>query len=196
MPLRVPFSSALLFALAGCSATNDGATTPTASAAPEPTASAAVEPDEDDPAPRPLEVKGWSDGEPYKPVQAVATATFKRDGKVHVVLEVVEKERDCATKPKAKKGDRSLAIALPWEGGSKLDLSAPPPDMSFNPNKMKKWTGTRWDEISGWKAPFGSVTVFEAPQKSGEKGRIRLKLRSGSVRMRGDLPVLLCVDAV
>lgn len=186
----------LLLSMIACGGSGTGAGTPTASATAEPTASAPPEPDEDDPAPRPLEVKGWVEGQQYEPALAIGTATFKLGGKVHLVLEFLEKERDCAAKPKAKKGDRALALAIPWEGGTKLDLSAPPPDMNFNPNKMKMWSGTRWDEISSWKAPFGTVTVFEAPTKSGEKGRIRLKLRSGPVKMRGDVPVLLCVDAI
>ena len=92
----------LLLSLVGCSGTGTAAATPTASATAEPTASAPAEPDEDDPAPRELEVKGWSDGEPYKPVVAMGTATFKRDGKVHLVLELAEKERTCATKYKAQ----------------------------------------------------------------------------------------------
>lgn len=184
----------MILSLLACGGTRTEVATPAASADAEPTTAPAAE-DEDDPAERPLEIKGWSEGQPYKPVVAIGTATFKRDGKVHLVLELAEKERSCGTKYKAQKGDRALALALPWEGGAKLDLSAPPPDDSFNPNKMKTWSGSRWDEVSSWKAPFGSVTVFEAPTKSGEKGRVRLKLRSGMVKMRGDLPVLLCVDA-
>ncbi len=193
--LALPLLLSLSVALVACGGSGSGAATPTASATAEPTASAPAEPDEDDPAPRELVIKGWSEKPDYKPVVAIGTATFKRDGKVHLVLELAEKERSCATKYKAQKGDRALSLALPWEGGAKLDLSAPPPDENFNPNKMKTWSGSRWDEISSWKAPFGTVTVFEAPTKSGEKGRIRLKLRSGPVKMRGDLPVLLCVDA-
>lgn len=185
--------------LVACSGGQAKDETPTASAsvaAPEPSAAAPAEPDDDDPMPRPLEIKGKVDDKPYHPVQAIGTAVFRRDGKLHLVMELVEKERTCDKKQKAEKGHRQLFVALPWESGAKLDLSAPPPDMTFNPNKMKIWNGTRWDEAAGWRAPFGSVTVFEAPTKSGEKGRVRFKLRSGQLRMRGDLPVLLCVDAI
>lgn len=175
--------------------TKDETPTAPASSAPAAPAAAPAEPDDDDPAPRLIEVKGKVDDKPYQPVQAIGTASFRRDGKLHVVLELVEQERSCDKKQKTEKGQRQLFVALPWDTGAKLDLSAPPPDMSFNPNKMKIWSGTRWDEAAGWRAPMGSVTVFEAPTKAGEKGRIRLKVRSGQYKLRGDLPVLLCVDA-
>ena len=198
--MRVPPSlllAALVFLAPACSGgqANEQVPAPTASAGAEPTP-AVGEPDDDDPAPRSLETKGQIDDKPYQPVQAIGTGAFKRDGKLHLVMELVEKERGCDKKAKAEKGQRQLFLALPWEQGAKLDLAAPPPDMDFNPNKMKIWSGTRWDEAAGWRAPFGTVTVFEAPTRSGEKGRIRFKLRSGPFRMRGDLPVLLCVDAV
>lgn len=192
--LLVALSLAATTACSGAQTTDAAATASASTAADEPPAPA--EPDDDDPQPRPLEVKGEVDGKPYQPVLAIGNAVFKRDGKLHLVLELVEKERGCEKKATATKGQRQLMIALPWEGGAKLDLSAPPPDMDFNPNKLKIWNGKRWDEAGSWRAPFGSVTVFEAPSKSGEKGRVRLKLRSGQLRMKGDLPVLLCVDAV
>ncbi len=180
---------------AACGGSQSGVeASPSASAEPAPTA-APPEPDEDDPAPRPLESKGEVAGSVYRPVVALASGSFQRQGHLHVLLELFEEPRDCASKPKAKKGDRQLMMSVPWEQGAKLDLSLPPPDMAFNPNKMKVWQGSRWDEASGWSGPFGTVTVLEAPSKSGEKGRIRLKVRAGQVRIRGDVPVLLCVDA-
>jgi hypothetical protein len=187
--------SVLALILAACAGSSSGTESPTASATAAPTQSAAAEPDDDDPAPRPLETKGKCGDTEYKPVVALGTATFKRDGHTHLVLEFFESERTCGAKGEAKKGDRQLMMSIPWETGAKLDLSAPPPDMAFNPNKLKAWSGKHWEEISDWRAPFGSVTVFEAPTKSGDKGRVRLKLRAGAVRLKGDLPVLLCVDA-
>ncbi len=196
MRVQLLLLAGLVLVTFACSGAQPQEQAPAASAsAPEPAPSVA-EPDDDDPAPRLIEVKGQVDDKPYQPAQAVGTAVFKRDGKLHLVLELLEKPRTCDKKSKAEKGQRQLFVALPWEAGAKLDLSAPPPDMDFNPNKMKIWSGSRWDEAPGWRAPFGTVTVFEAPTKSGEKGRIRLKLRSGPYKLRGDLPVLLCVDAV
>ncbi len=196
MALRVLFAVSLAATTIACSGAQTAETAPTASASAAADEPAAPAEDDDDPGPRPLEVKGEVDGKPYQPVLAIGNAVFKRDGKLHLVMELVEKERGCEKKATATKGQRQLMIALPWEGGAKLDLSAPPPDMDFNPNKLKVWNGSRWDEAGSWRAPFGSVTVFEAPTKSGEKGRVRLKLRSGQLRMKGDLPVLLCVEAV
>jgi hypothetical protein len=175
---------------------SETATAPTASAAPEETSAPVATEDEiEGPENHPLEVKGKLGDAEYKPVMAVANAAFQKNGNVYLVLELFESEHKCGGKPKVEKGDRQVMVSVPWATGQKIDLAMPPPDESFNPNRMKRWDGSRWDTVDEWKAPFGSIEVFEAPTKSGEKGRVRMKVRVGRMKLRGDLPVLLCVDA-
>ncbi len=192
------FARGVLLSLGACGggsgAAPAAAPAETASAAPVAEAPA-VEDALEGPEEHPLEVKGTLGDDDYKPVVAVASSAFRKDGRLFVVLELFETERKCDTLAKPKAGDRQVMMSVPWQSGAKLDLAMPPPDESFNPNKMKRWTGERWDPVDAWKAPFGSVEVFEAPTKSGEKGRVRLKVRVGRLKLRGDLPVLLCVDA-
>jgi hypothetical protein len=198
MSIRGVFTGALLLCLGACGGSPGGGAgaTPEATASAAPTETPAVSEDElEGPEDHPLEVKGKLGDADYKPVMAVANAAFKKDGRVFLVLELFETERKCDVKAKPKAGDRQVMMSVPWQSGAKLDLALPPPDESFNPNKMKRWSGERWDPVDEWKAPFGSVEVFDAPTKSGEKGRVRMKVRVGRMKLRGDLPVLLCVDA-
>ena len=180
----------------GCGAgpTPDSAA-PTASAAePEPTPPVATEEVIEGPEIHPLEVKGKLGNHEYVPVMALANEAFQKNGQTFVVLELFESERKCG-KTKVDKGDRQVMVSVPWTTGQKLDLSMPPPDESFNPNKMKRWDGTRWDTVQAWSVPTGTIETWEAPTKSGEKGRVRMRVRVGRMKLRGDLPVLLCVDA-
>ncbi len=195
--MRFSLLVALAVAAFGCAST-PASTEPTASASLDEASAAPVEPADDDPAPRPLEVKGKLGDREYKPAIALGVGTFKRDGRLHMVLELYESERDCKAnkgKVQAKDGERQLRVGIPWEQGAKLDLAAPPPDLQFNPNKMTEWDGKHWLDVADWKAPFGAIWVFEAPTKAGEKGRIRLRVRAGNVRLKGDVPVLLCNEA-
>ena len=200
--MRTLIALSLLVAAVGCGSAAGLPEAPDAEApdadvsAAAPEASAADPgPSDDDPAPMELSSKGEIDGRTYAPVVALGRQFFQQGGARHLTLELFERQVDCASKTTAKKGERQLFVSIPWQEGGKLDLSAVPPDPVMNPNKMKAWDGKRWEEVSGWKAPLGKVLVFEAPTKSGEKGRVRLVLRSGRAKLRGDVPVVLCVDA-
>jgi len=178
----------------GASPAPDGTTATASVAAADPTPSVPADEVIEGPENHPLEVKGKLGDHEYAPVMAVANAAFQKNGQTFVVLELFESEHKCG-KAKVEKGDRQVMVSVPWTTGQKLDLSMPPPDESFNPNKMKRWDGTRWNSVDAWSAPTGTIETWEAPTKSGELGRVRMRVRVGRMKLRGDLPVLLCVDA-